>query len=222
MSKYQYVSEPALVKGDHDFASITHLVTDVNLRPTPKAWYLLMLPANALLGLLLVSIGYLVWEGTGIWGLTNPIGWGWAIINFVWWVGIGHAGTLISAILFLFRQDWRTAINRFAEAMTIFAVMCALIFPAIHVGRIWVIYWVFPIPIKWLCGRTLIHPFFGTCLRYRPTLQFRYFFGMWGWFLIWQHYGIRLVIKYARQAMAYFRQGGTDQIVTGGTMKKPT
>ena len=98
-----------------------------------------MLPANALLGLLLVSIGYLFWEGTGIWGLTNPIGWGWAIINFVWWVGIGHAGTLISAILFLFRQDWRTAINRFAEAMTIFAVMCALIFPAIHVGRIWVI-----------------------------------------------------------------------------------
>ena len=146
MSKYQYVPEPALVKGDHDFASITHLVTDVNLRPTPKTWYLLMLPANALLGLLLVSIGYLFWEGTGIWGLTNPIGWGWAIINFVWWVGIGHAGTLISAILFLFRQDWRTAINRFAEAMTIFAVMCALIFPAIHVGRIWVIYWVFPIP----------------------------------------------------------------------------
>jgi len=146
MSKYQYVPEPALVKGDHDFASITHLVTDVNLRPTPKTWYLLMLPANALLGLLLVSIGYLFWEGTGIWGLTNPIGWGWAIINFVWWVGIGHAGTLNSAILFLFRQDWRTAINRFAEAMTIFAVMCALIFPAIHVGRIWVIYWVFPIP----------------------------------------------------------------------------
>ena len=146
MSKYQYVPEPALVKGDHDFASITHLVTDVNLRPTPKVWYLLMLPANALLGLLLASIGYLIWEGTGIWGLNNPVGWGWAIINFVWWVGIGHAGTLISAILFLFRQDWRTAINRFAEAMTIFAVMCALIFPGIHVGRIWVIYWVFPIP----------------------------------------------------------------------------
>ena len=93
MSKYQYVPEPALVKGDHDFASITHLVTDVNLRPTPKAWYLLMLPANALLGLLLASIGYLIWEGTGIWGLNNPVGWGWAIINFVWWVGIGHAGT---------------------------------------------------------------------------------------------------------------------------------
>ena len=128
MSKHEYIPEPALVKGNHDFASITKLVTDVNLKPTPKGWYLAMLPANALLFLLLGSIGYLIWEGTGIWGLNNPVGWGWAIINFVWWVGIGHAGTLISAILFLFRQDWRTAINRFAEAMTIFAVMCAGVF----------------------------------------------------------------------------------------------
>lgn len=145
MSKYQYVPEPALVKGDHDFSSLTRLVTDINLRPTPKAWYLCMIAANGLLFVMVAAIGYLIWEGTGIWGLNNPVGWGWAIINFVWWVGIGHAGTLISAILFLFRQDWRTAINRFAEAMTIFAVMCAGVFPAIHVGRIWVIYWVFPV-----------------------------------------------------------------------------
>lgn len=147
MSKtYEYVPEPALVKGNHDFKSITALVADINLRPTPKAWYIAFGISNLLLFVLLFSIGYLIWEGTGIWGLNTPVGWGWAIINFVWWVGIGHAGTLISAILFLFRQDWRTAINRFAEAMTIFAVMCAGIFPAIHVGRIWVIYWVFPIP----------------------------------------------------------------------------
>ncbi|MEX0662303.1 MAG: NrfD/PsrC family molybdoenzyme membrane anchor subunit [Balneolaceae bacterium] len=147
MSKtYEYVPEPALVKGNHDFNSITALVTDINIRPTPKLWYVAFGFANMLLLLLLSSIAYLIWEGTGIWGLNQPVGWGWAIINFVWWVGIGHAGTLISAILFLFRQDWRTAINRFAEAMTIFAVMCAGIFPAIHVGRIWVIYWVFPIP----------------------------------------------------------------------------
>ena len=147
MSKtYEYVPEPALVKGDHSFSSITALITDINLRPTPKAWYLAFGAANMLLFLLLGMIGYLIWEGTGVWGLNNPVGWGWAIVNFVWWVGIGHAGTLISAVLFLFRQDWRTAINRFAEAMTIFAVMCAGIFPAIHVGRIWVIYWVFPIP----------------------------------------------------------------------------
>ncbi len=147
MSKtYEYVHEPVLVKGDHDFKSITALVTDVNLRPTPTGWYIAFGIANILLLIMLVSIAYLIWEGTGIWGLNTPANWGWAIINFVWWVGIGHAGTLISAILFLFRQDWRTAINRFAEAMTIFAVMCAGIFPAIHVGRIWVIYWVFPIP----------------------------------------------------------------------------
>jgi molybdopterin-containing oxidoreductase family membrane subunit len=92
----------------------------------------------------------LVWEGTGIWGLNNPVGWGWAIVNFVFWVGIGHAGTLISAILFLLRQQWRTAINRFAEAMTIFAVICALVFPGIHVGRIWLAYYMFPIPNQML------------------------------------------------------------------------
>jgi len=145
-TSYEYVPPPALVKGNHSFSSITSLITDVNLRPTPKGWYLAFGLANMLLFLLLGMIGYLVWEGIGVWGLQNPVGWGWAIINFVWWVGIGHAGTLISAILFLFRQDWRTAINRFAEAMTIFAVMCAGVFPAIHVGRIWVIYWVFPVP----------------------------------------------------------------------------
>jgi len=147
MSKtYEYIPETGRVKGNHSFKEITAMVTDINLRPTPKAWYMAFGVANLLLLLLLGSIGYLIWEGTGIWGLNQPAGWGWAIINFVWWVGIGHAGTLISAILFLFRQGWRTAINRFAEAMTIFAVMCAGIFPAIHVGRIWVIYWVFPIP----------------------------------------------------------------------------
>ena len=90
--------------------------------------------------------GWLVLKGVGIWGLNNPVGWGFAIINFVFWVGIGHAGTLISAILFLFRQKWRTSINRFAEAMTIFAVMCAGLFPGIHVGRIWVTYWMAPLP----------------------------------------------------------------------------
>jgi hypothetical protein len=91
-------------------------------------------------------IGYLVFNGIGVWGNNVPVGWGWPIVNFVFWIGIGHAGTLISAVLFLFRQKWRTSINRASEAMTIFAVMAAGIFPAIHVGRIWVIYWVFPLP----------------------------------------------------------------------------
>jgi len=146
MSQSTYVPEEPLVKGNHTFASITSLIADIPEQPTPKWWYIAFGISNILLGVLLMSIGYLFWEGTGIWGITNPVGWGWAIINFVWWVGIGHAGTLISAILYLFRQGWRTAINRFAEAMTIFAVICALIFPGIHVGRIWLAYWMFPLP----------------------------------------------------------------------------
>ncbi|MFH2055802.1 MAG: NrfD/PsrC family molybdoenzyme membrane anchor subunit [bacterium] len=109
-------------------------------------WKLLFAAAFSVLLLLVGSVGYLIWEGTGIWGLNIPVAWGWAIVNFVFWVGIGHAGTLISAILFMFRQRWRTSINRFAEAMTLFAVICALMFPAIHVGRIWVIYFTLPLP----------------------------------------------------------------------------
>ena len=96
--------------------------------------------------MLLFAIAYLFVKGVGIWGVTIPIGWGFAIVNFVWWIGIGHAGTLISAILLLLRQSWRNSINRFAEAMTLFAVACAGIFPLIHVGRPWLAYWLFPYP----------------------------------------------------------------------------
>ena len=99
-----------------------------------------------MLSVLGISIGYLIWEGVGIWGVNNPVGWGWAIVNFVFWVGIGHAGTLISAILFLLRQNWRTGVNRFAEAMTLMAVACAGIFPGIHIGRVWAAYWMLPLP----------------------------------------------------------------------------
>ena len=84
--------------------------------------------------------------GVGIWGINIPVGWGFDIINFVWWIGIGHAGTLISAILLLLRQEWRTSINRFAEAMTLFAVACAGLFPLLHMGRPWLFYWLFPYP----------------------------------------------------------------------------
>ncbi len=109
-------------------------------------WYVAIGISSLLLLNLLVMIAYQVWNGVGVWGNNVPVGWGWPIVDFVFWVGIGHAGTLISAILFLFRQRWRTSINRAAEAMTIFAVICALLFPTIHVGRIWVIYWTLPIP----------------------------------------------------------------------------
>ena len=99
-----------------------------------------------LLGLLGVTVTYLLLRGVGIWGIEIPVAWGFAIINFVWWIGIGHAGTLISAILLLFKQTWRNSINRFAEAMTLFAVACAGMFPLLHMGRPWLGYWMFPYP----------------------------------------------------------------------------
>jgi len=138
--------ETSLLKGNQTFSKITETISSIVERKTPRVWFLAFGAAFSLFLVLLGSIGYLFTSGIGIWGLNNPVGWGWAIINFVWWVGIGHAGTLISAILFLLRQRWRTSINRFAEAMTLFAISCALIFPAIHVGRVWVVYWMFPVP----------------------------------------------------------------------------
>ena len=139
-------ASPTLILRSPDFHSITEAVAEPVERRTPIGWWLFFIPSLALLGLLGVAVSWLFWEGIGIWGLNVPVGWAWDITNFVFWVGIGHAGTLISAILFLFRQKWRTSINRSAEAMTIFAVMCALTFPGIHVGRVWVAYWMFPIP----------------------------------------------------------------------------
>ncbi|HTR99322.1 MAG TPA: NrfD/PsrC family molybdoenzyme membrane anchor subunit, partial [Bacteroidota bacterium] len=128
-------------------AAITERITaNVLVRKTPKSLWVAFAVAFAFVMLLFYAIGYLLLRGVGIWGIRIPVAWGFAIVNFVWWIGIGHAGTLISAILFLFRQKWRTSINRFAEAMTIFAVMCAGIYPALHVGRMWYDWWLFPIP----------------------------------------------------------------------------
>jgi len=136
-----------LLEGAHDFHAITEAVCGPVEKGPPWTWWPFFGTALFLLTVVLGgSTAWLVWEGVGVWGLNVPVGWGWAIVNFVFWIGIGHAGTLISAILYLFRQKWRTSINRFAEAMTIFAVACALLFPTIHVGRIWLLYWVFPIP----------------------------------------------------------------------------
>ena len=135
-----------LILGGHDFHSITEAVAAPIERTPSLGWWLAFAVSASLLGLLLFCIAWLFWEGIGIWGLNIPVGWAFDITNFVFWIGIGHAGTLISAILFLFRQKWRTSINRSAEAMTIFAVMCALLFPGIHVGRPWVVYWMAPVP----------------------------------------------------------------------------
>ncbi len=136
-----------LILNHKDFGSVTRDILKVNesAKP-PKSWYISLGISFCMLSMLGCMIGYLIFTGVGVWGNNNPVAWGYPIVNFVFWVGIGHAGTLISAILFLFRQKWRTAVNRFAEAMTIFAVICAGTFPGIHIGRVWLAYWLFPIP----------------------------------------------------------------------------
>src|SRR6202049_3705098 len=143
----QMANVPILGPG-YNFASVTDKISAIVLtrRTPPKWWIIGFLVSFALVMLLMVSVTYLVVAGVGIWGIQIPIAWGFAIINFVWWIGIGHAGTLISAILLLLRQQWRTSINRFDEAMTLFAVSCAGIFPVIHMGRPWLAYWLFPYP----------------------------------------------------------------------------
>jgi len=139
-----FVKPPA---GDNAFARITDNISRIaEVEKPPRAWYIAFAAALGLLSLFLISVSYLFWEGIGIYGNMMPVAWGFPIVNFVFWIGIGHAGTLISAILFLLRQGWRTAINRFAEAMTIFAVVCAGIFPGIHIGRPWLPYYMMPIP----------------------------------------------------------------------------
>jgi molybdopterin-containing oxidoreductase family membrane subunit len=138
---------PRTIEPGHTYASVTDKISAIVLtRRTPRSWFVGFGVSFALVMLLFYSIAYLVVTGLGIWGLNAPVGWGFAIINFVWWIGIGHAGTLISAILLLLHQDWRTSINRFAEAMTIFAVACAGIFPLLHLGRPWLFYWLLPYP----------------------------------------------------------------------------
>jgi molybdopterin-containing oxidoreductase family membrane subunit len=129
------------------FASVTDKISSIVQTPrTPYGWWIAFAISGSLTGLLGYSVLYLLWQGVGIWGINIPVAWGFAITNFVWWIGIGHAGTLISAILLLLNQKWRTSINRFAEAMTLFAVMCAGLYPLLHLGRPWFFYWLFPYP----------------------------------------------------------------------------
>jgi molybdopterin-containing oxidoreductase family membrane subunit len=138
---------PPLIGPGHTFATVTDKISAVVLaQPTPRVWFVGFAIGFALLLVLLQAIAMLVLKGTGIWGVNIPVGWGFAIINFVWWIGIGHAGTLISAILLLLRQEWRTSINRFAEAMTLFALASAAVFPLFHLGRPWLAYWLVPYP----------------------------------------------------------------------------
>jgi len=135
-----------LTTGNQSYSSVTETVCRVAEVPKPpRAWYIAFTISVLFLIMLGAAVTHLLLTGVGVWGNNSPVFWAWPIVNFVFWVGIGHAGTLISAILFLFRQNWRTSINRFAEAMTIFAVVCAGMFPGIHVGRIWVAWWLLPL-----------------------------------------------------------------------------
>jgi len=138
----------ALIAPGHTLASITEKIASLALkRRTPLGWFVGFGISFLLLQALLYTLAVLLFKGVGVWGINVPVGWGFDIINLVWWIGIGHAGTLISAILLLLKQDWRTSINRFAEAMTLFAVSCAVIFPVFHTGRPWLAaYWLFPYP----------------------------------------------------------------------------
>ncbi len=143
----EYERPAPVLTGTHDYSSVTQKISGIVLTTyTPPSWFLAFGVGFLLLMVFFGAVTYLLFMGVGIWGINIPVAWGFAIINFVWWIGIGHAGTLISAILLLMRQEWRTSINRFAEAMTLFAVACAGMFPLLHLGRPWLFYWLLPYP----------------------------------------------------------------------------
>jgi len=147
MASDERVVHPVIGPG-HTFASVTDKIASLVLtKKTPLGWFLGFGISFTLLMVMMVTVTHLLLTGIGIWGNNIPVGWAFDIINFVWWIGIGHAGTLISAILLLLKQQWRTSINRFAEAMTLFAVACAGMFPILHMGRSWIgFYWLMPYP----------------------------------------------------------------------------
>ena len=140
------IERAPLVTNNRSMAWISDHVATCTERRAPVWWWIAFMISSSLATVSVLCVGYLISTGVGVWGLNHPVGWAWDITNFVFWIGIGHAGTLISAILFLTRQKWRTSINRAAEAMTLFAVVCAGIFPAIHVGRIWMVWFLAPVP----------------------------------------------------------------------------
>jgi Ni/Fe-hydrogenase subunit HybB-like protein len=168
-----------LFEGKPTASDVTEIVSGVVEGKPTKGWYAAVTVTSALAGWGMLTILYTVFTGIGVWGNNQPVGWAWDITNFVFWIGIGHAGTLISAILFLFRQKWRTAINRAAEAMTIFAVICALIFPIIHTGRPWLaVYWLLPLPNQmqmWVNFRSpLLWDVFAVSTYFAVSLMFWY------------------------------------------------
>src|SRR6516165_5746393 len=175
---YLPVRQP-LVIGDKTLGQVTADVCAPLERRAGLLWWAAFLVSLSVLGLGTAAVSYQIATGIGTWGLNKGVGWAFDITNFVFWIGIGHAGTLISAILFLFRQKWRTSVNRSAEAMTIFAVMCAGLFPLIHMGRPWLAHWMFPYPNTrgslWINFRSpLVWDFFAISTYFTISLTFWY------------------------------------------------
>ena len=207
-----------LVLGGLDYQGITDTVADVAYGPAPpKAWFIVLGVSALLMGILFGCVGHLIMTGVGVWGNNNPVFWGWPIVNFVFWVGIGHAGTLISAILFLLRQNWRTSINRAAEAMTIFAVVCAGLFPGVHIGGVFGRFiGCFQFRLNILrCGRTSAVRCYGTFSLYRHTQPFHCCFGTWGWCQILQLSGIGRKTKYRGWPTVSWHWDGLDRHAIG-------
>jgi molybdopterin-containing oxidoreductase family membrane subunit len=179
MASEQVLNQQPLIQGSKTPGQVTADVCRLLDGKPTAAWWIALLFSASLLGLGFVAVTYQIATGIGVWGLNNTVGWAFDITNFVFWIGIGHAGTLISAVLFLFRQRWRTSVNRAAEAMTIFAVMCAGIFPLIHMGRPWFAYWMFPYinargPL-WINFRSpLVWDFFAIATYFTISLTFWY------------------------------------------------
>jgi Ni/Fe-hydrogenase subunit HybB-like protein len=209
-------SRAPLVLDELDLAGVTHTVCGITERRMPTAWYVAMAISVPLLVMFVGLIGYLLTTGVGVWGNNQPVSWAFPIVNFVFWVGIGHAGTLISAILFLFRQKWRTSINRFAEAMTIFAVTCAGVFPLIHTGRPWLGLLAFPIPeTRCRCGRSSARRCCGTCLRSPLMRPYRCCSGTWAWCRIWPPSATGRPRRSSRSCTASSRWAGPVRAGTG-------
>ncbi len=159
-----------LISGAQDSQSLTQIIFQPVWEKTRRGWWLLFLIGLGGTGLMIAAVSVTLARGIGAWGNNIPVGWAFGIVNFVWWIGIGHAGTLISAILLLFQQKWRTSINRFAEAMTLFAVMCAGMFPVLHLGRPWFAYWLIPFP-----NQMRIWPQFRSALTWDVAAVSTYF-----------------------------------------------
>ena len=217
-SRAKVLLREPLVLNNRSYSWVTNRIAGIVENPQPKGWWFLVVPCAMLVAVMVFCFTFLVSTGVGVWGPNHPVAWGWDITNFVFWIGIGHAGTLISAILYLTRQKWRTAVNRAAEAMTIFAVMCAGLFPALHVGRVWMAWFLAPIPNSnaiWQNFKSpLLWDVFAVSTYFSVSVVF--------WFLGLVPDLATASLASAKWHMGFLRWGGAAAIVSGATTRWPT